>query len=114
MNVKVNLSTNGLYRCIDETAEGNVAPSNVSKYSALKVTRNHIRQDLKMGYMYKEDPRALWTSPKNRYEQHKSTLLQKATHEWNHLRLQDFKTVDEFNHVVQPTLSSGFVRKNLL
>jgi hypothetical protein len=21
-------------------------------------------------------------------------------HEWNHLRLQDFKTVDEFNHAV--------------
>ena len=27
-------------------------------------------------------------------------LSSEATHEWNHLRLQDFKTVDEFNNVV--------------
>ena len=50
--------------------------------------------------MYEEDPRALWTSLKNRYEQHKAIILSEATHEWNHLRLQDFKTVDEFDHAV--------------
>ena len=99
MDVKVNLTTNGLYKCINKTAEGNVAPSNMSKYTALKVMRNHIHQDLKMDYMY-EDPCALWTSFKNRYEHHKATLLLEATHEWNHLCLQDFKTIDEFNHAV--------------
>jgi hypothetical protein len=37
---------------------------------------------------------------KNRYEQHKAIILPEATHEWNHLCLQDFKIVDEFNHVL--------------
>jgi hypothetical protein len=93
------------YRPSDETAEGTVNPSNMSKFSALKVMRNHIHPDLKMEYMYEEDPRVLWTSRKNRYEQHKSIVLPEVMHEWNNLRLQDFKTVDEFNHVVHKICS---------
>jgi hypothetical protein len=77
----------------------------MSKFSALKVMRNHIHPDLKMEYMYEEDPRVLWTSLKNRYEQHKAIVLPEAMHEWNHLRLQDFKTVDEFNHAVHKICS---------
>ena len=67
--------------------------------------RNHIHPDLKIEYMYEEDPCALWTPLKNRYEQHKAIILAEAMHEWNHLRLQDFKTVDEFNHVVRKICS---------
>ena len=105
MDLKVNLSTLGLYRCIDDTVAGSVTPSSMSNYSALKVMRNHIHSHLKMEYMYEEDPRALWTSLKNRYEQYKAIILPEATHEWNHLRLQDFKSVDEFNHVVHKICS---------
>ncbi len=100
MDLKVSLSTNGLYRCIDETTDGTVTPSNMSKFSALKVIRNHIHPYLKMEYMLEEDPRALWTSLKNRYEQHKAIILPEVSHEWNHSRLQDFKTIDEYNYVV--------------
>ena len=67
--------------------------------------RNHIHPHLKMEYMYEKDPRALWTALKNRYEQHKAIIIAEAMHEWNHLRLQDFKTVDEFNHVVHKICS---------
>jgi hypothetical protein len=56
MDVKVQLSTLGLYRCIGDMAEGPINPSNMSKFSALKVMRNHIHPDLKMEYMYAEDP----------------------------------------------------------
>ncbi len=75
MDVKVSLSTNGLCRCIDKTIDVTVNPSNMSKFSALKVIRNHIHPDLKMKYMLEEDPRALWTSLKNRYEHHKAIIL---------------------------------------
>jgi hypothetical protein len=68
MDLKVSLSTNGLYRCIDETTDGTVTPSNMSKFFALKVIRNHIHPDLKMEYMLEEDPRAFWKSLKNLYE----------------------------------------------
>ena len=77
----------------------------MSNYSTLKVIRNHIHPDMKIEYMYEEDPRALWTALKNRYEQHKAIILPEAKHEWNHLRLHDFKTLDEFNHVVHKICS---------
>ena len=48
MDLKVNLSTLGLYRCIDEIEAGIVTPSSMSNYSTLKVMRNHIHQDLKI------------------------------------------------------------------
>jgi hypothetical protein len=48
MDVKVTMSTLGLYRCIDDTTEGTVTPSNMSNFFALKVMRNHIHPDLKM------------------------------------------------------------------
>ena len=47
IDLKVNLSTLGLYSCIDEIAAGIVTPSSMSNYSALKVKRNHIHPDLK-------------------------------------------------------------------
>jgi hypothetical protein len=47
-----------------------------------------------------EDPRALWEALQQRYEQQKAVLLPEATHEWNHLCIQDFKSVGEFNHAM--------------
>jgi hypothetical protein len=105
VDLKVNLLTLGLYRCINETVAGTVTPSNMFNCSALKVMRNHIHTDLKMECIDQEDPRALWTALKNRYEQHKAIILLEATHEWNHLCLQDFKIVDEFNHFVHKICS---------
>ena len=47
-----------------------------------------------------ETPRELWVALKERYEQQKEFIWPKANHEWNHLRLQDFKSVADYNHVV--------------
>jgi hypothetical protein len=47
-----------------------------------------------------EDPHALWLALQTRYEQQKAVILLEAINEWNHLRLQDFKYVGEFNHAV--------------
>ena len=47
-----------------------------------------------------ENPHALWNNLKQRYEQQKAVVLPEASHEWNYLRLQDFKTMDEYNHAV--------------
>ena len=65
-----------------------------------------------MEYMLEEDPRAFWTSFKNRYEHHKAIILLEATHEWNHLRLQDFKTIGKFNHVVHKICSKLWFCEN--
>ena len=45
-----------------------------------------------------ENPRTLWLALKRRYEQRKSVILPHANYEWAHLRLQDFKSIDDYNH----------------
>ena len=47
-----------------------------------------------------EEPHALWLSLKARYEQQKAIIMPEANHEWTHLRLQDFKSIGDFNHAV--------------
>jgi len=71
-----------------------------NKYEALYIIRNHIHPDLKFEYRMEENPRALWNNLKQRYEQQKAIVLPEASHEWNYLHLQDFKTMDEYNHAI--------------
>jgi len=71
-----------------------------NKYEALYIISNHIHPELKSEYRMEENPRALWNNLKQRYKQHKAVVLPEASHEWNYLRLQDFKTVDEYNHAI--------------
>ena len=42
----------------------------------------------------------LWVALKERYEQQKELIWPEANHEWNHLRLQDFKSMADYNHAV--------------
>ena len=43
------------------------------------------------------DPLVLWQDLKDRYDHQKTVILPKARNDWLHLRLQDFKTVSEYN-----------------
>ena len=45
-----------------------------------------------------ENPRTLWLALKKHYEQRKSVIWPHANYECAHLRLQDFKSVDDYNH----------------
>jgi hypothetical protein len=47
-----------------------------------------------------ENPRELWITLKERYEKQKELIWPEANHEWNHLRLQDFKSVADYNHAI--------------
>ena len=44
-----------------------------------------------------KDPFTLWSNLKERYDHQKTVILPKARYDWMHLRLQDFKTVSEYN-----------------
>jgi hypothetical protein len=62
-----------------------------------------------------EEPSALWTTLHNRYQQQKAVILSEANHDWVHLRLYDYKSIEDYNHVVHKIcVNYGFVRKNLL
>ncbi|XP_051137559.1 uncharacterized protein LOC127255850 [Andrographis paniculata] len=58
---------------------------------------HHIDEALKMQYVTLESPLELWERLKERYDHLRLTLLSRARSEWQSLRLQDFKTVQEYN-----------------
>ena len=47
-----------------------------------------------------DDPKKLWDSLKERYDQQQSVILPEAKREWSLLRLMDFKSVAEYNSAV--------------
>ncbi|CAN6687393.1 unnamed protein product [Malus baccata var. baccata] len=59
--------------------------------------RRHFDEGLKSEYLTVEDPLTLWKALKNRYNHQKMMILPMARYEWTHLRIQDFKTVAEYN-----------------
>ena len=47
-----------------------------------------------------KDPLVLWKKLKKRYEYHKSIILPKARYDYMNLRLQDFRSVSEYNSIL--------------
>jgi hypothetical protein len=100
MDVKISLTLRGMYEAIVPPAEKTVPLLDPYKYNVLYIIRNHIHHDLKSEYVIEEEPSTLWIALQNRYEQQKSMILPEANHDWIHLRLQDYKSIDDYNHVV--------------
>ena len=105
MDVKVSLASRGLSAALQPPIEGQVPITDLHKYNALYIIRNHIHIDLKLEYLMEEDPYTLWLALQTRYEQQKAVILPEATHEWTQLRIQDFKSIGEFNHAVHKICS---------
>jgi hypothetical protein len=53
-----------------------------------------------------ESPRELWVTLKEQYDQQKELIWLEASHEWNHLCLQDFKSIADYNHAVHRICST--------
>ena len=79
----------------DAIKEGNKT-SEQDKAKAMIFLR-HLHQGLKIEYLTVKDPSVLWKNLKERYDHQKTVILPKAHYDWMHLRLQDFKTVSEYN-----------------
>jgi hypothetical protein len=43
---------------------------------------------------------SLWVALKGHYEQQKAILLPEANHEWTQIHLPDFKSIEDYNHVI--------------
>ena len=59
--------------------------------------RHHLDEGLKNEYLTIKNPLVLWKNLKERYDHQKTVILHKARYDWMHLRLQDFKTIVEYN-----------------
>jgi hypothetical protein len=100
MYVKISLALRGVYEAILPPEERTVPLLDPFKYNALYIIRNHPHVDLKSEYVMEEEPNILWAALQTRYEQQKAMILPEANHDWTMLRLQDFKSIGEYNHVV--------------
>ncbi|XP_074316839.1 uncharacterized protein LOC141653096 [Silene latifolia] len=80
----------------DTIVEGNDA-STEDRSKALILLRRHLDESLKEQYLTVKDPYTLWMELKGRFDHQKSVILPRARYEWMHLRLQDFKSVIEYN-----------------
>ena len=66
---------------------------------------HHLHEELKSEYLTMKDPLVLWNDLKERYENKKSVILPKARYNWLYLRLQDFKSVSEYNSALFKIIS---------
>ncbi|XP_027152210.1 uncharacterized protein LOC113752288 [Coffea eugenioides] len=71
--------------------------SNQDRAKAMIFLRRHLDEGLKVEYLTVKDPLVLWQDLKERYDHLKLVVLPKARYDWLHLRLQDFKSVNEYN-----------------
>ncbi|XP_017974507.1 PREDICTED: uncharacterized protein LOC108661582 [Theobroma cacao] len=93
LDVEIHLDAMGLGDTIKEENKA----SNQDKAKAMIFLRHHLHEGLKMEYLTIKDPVNLWKSLKEKYDHKKIVILPKARYDWMHLRLQDFKTVSEYN-----------------
>ncbi|XP_019230746.1 PREDICTED: uncharacterized protein LOC109211653 [Nicotiana attenuata] len=93
LDAEIHLVAKGLGNAI---TQGNEASSQ-DKAKSMIFLCHHLDEGLKVEYLTVKDPPELWTGLKERYDHLKATVLPRARYEWMHLRLQDFKTVSEYN-----------------
>ncbi|XP_058726855.1 uncharacterized protein LOC131598254 [Vicia villosa] len=93
LDAQIHLSAEGHG---DTIKEGNKS-SDQQKAKAMIFLRRHLHEDLKNEYLTVTDPHVLWKNLKDRYDHQKMVILPKARYEWMHLRLQDFKSVSDYN-----------------
>ncbi|KAJ3692124.1 hypothetical protein LUZ60_012474 [Juncus effusus] len=93
LDAKIHLDAMGLG---DTIKAGNKA-SIQDRAKAMIFLRHHLHESLKSEYLTVKDPLLLWKNLKERYDHQKTIILPKARDEWTHLRLQDFKSVCEYN-----------------
>ena len=82
---------------LGNTIKGGNTVSLQERTKALIFLCHHIDDDLKSEFLTIKDPLILWTSLKERYDHQKTIILLKARYDWLHLRLQDFKSVSDYN-----------------
>ena len=58
---------------------------------------HHIDEGLKGKYLIVKDPFNLWNNLKEWYDHQKTIILPKAHYDCIHLRLQDFKSISDYN-----------------
>jgi hypothetical protein len=100
LDIKISLASKNILSALLPPAERTEPLHDAYKYNALYILRHHLHPDLKAEYVMEEEPNVLWLSLKDRYEQQKAVILPEANHDWTHIRLQDYKSIGDYNHAI--------------
>ena len=82
---------------LGETIKENTVASEQDCAKAMILLRHHLHESLKSQYLTVKSPFQLWKSLKDRFDHQKTVILPRARYAWIQLRLQDFKTIAEYN-----------------
>ena len=93
LDAKIILKSKGLSECITENNNANEK----DRYRVILIIRHHLAESLKDQYLTIENPLDLWNELKSRYDHQRTVILPKARFDWTNLRIQDYKSVDEYN-----------------
>jgi hypothetical protein len=72
-------------------------PTLQQKARALILIRHHLADLLKQQYMNEFNPRVLWDELKSCFDHTRTIFLPAARHDWINLRVQDHKSISEYN-----------------
>ncbi|KAM1348500.1 hypothetical protein ACFX11_002777 [Malus domestica] len=93
LDTKIHLEATNLENTIKEESSS----SSQDRAKAMIFIRPHLDEALKSEYLTVEDPLALWNALRSIYNHQTTVILPKARYDWTHLRIQDFKSVAEYN-----------------
>jgi hypothetical protein len=93
LDVEIHLKAMNLGETIKE--ENNVFLQD--RIKAMIFIHYHLYKGLKIEYLKIKGLLVLWQNLKERYDHQKFIILSQAHYDWLHLRLQDFKSVSEYN-----------------
>ncbi|XP_068329594.1 uncharacterized protein [Pyrus communis] len=98
-DVKLHLTTKGIRATIKASTYDKLVDE-AKKANAMIFIQRYIHDALQTDYLVEEDPRTLWLALVDRFDHQKDIYLPEARHNWQHLRFQDFKSVNEYNSEV--------------
>lgn len=93
LNAEIHIQASNLGNTIKK---GNTV-SQHDRAKAMIFLCHHIHEGMKDEYITVKNPLKLWKALAERYAYQKDVMLPKARFKWSNLRLQDFKTVKEYN-----------------
>ncbi|XP_070668745.1 uncharacterized protein [Malus domestica] len=93
LDTKIHLEAGNLGDSIRE--EG--SSSSQERAKAMIFIRRHLDEALKSEYLKVEYPLTLWNALRSRYNHQTTVILLRTSYEWTHLRIQDIKSVAEYN-----------------
>ncbi|XP_068328120.1 uncharacterized protein [Pyrus communis] len=98
-DVKLHLIAKGIRATIEASVDDKLVDE-VQMANAIIFIRRHIHDAIQIKYLVEEDPRTLWLSLADFFDHQKDIYLLEARHDLQHLRFQEFKSMNEYNSEV--------------